>query len=218
MWKLINRITTLYKNIKFLSGNDLKRMYKNLVETSIYYNSSKNIDLPHILTSDESLDMILNSDKSLIRFGDGEYRIIEGYGIPCQKYDKSLSERLRYILKSKENKIIIGINREYYYPNKYNPLLNEIHLEFRIFSIPYYRNILNKLIDYDTIYCNSSITTISADMVVKGQYEKFRKIWNKKNILIVTNKNMLEKIKYNIFDNALNCIYIHTINKCLERV
>ncbi len=209
MKKNIARFITLYRNIKFLCGNDLKNMYRNLIETSIYYNSSTNIKLPNILTSEETLEILLSCDKSLIRFGDGELSIIEGEGIACQKYDINLSKRLREILKTKDKKFIIGINREFYYPNPYNPLLNNTELNFRLFNVPYFRSILNKYIDYETTYCNGTITSISQDMIIEGVYEKFRKIWNKKEILIVTNKNIINKISYNIFDNALHVKYVY---------
>ena len=213
MRRLIRKIITLYKNIKFLSNYDLTNVCKNLIETLYYYDANSKIKLPNILTSEESLELILNCNKSLVRFGDGEYTIIDGIGIPCQKYNKFLSKRLYEILKTKNNKLIIGINREYYYPNKYDPSLNDFQLNFSIFRIPYYRNILNKFIDYDMLYCNSSFTTLNASINKKEYYDKFKKIWEGKNLLIVTNKNMLSKITYNIFDNALSIKYIYISSK-----
>ena len=108
---------------------------------------------------------------------------------------------------------MIGICREYYYPNTYNPMLNDEQLKFSIFYVPYYRQILNNFIDYNTVYCDAAITGISQDMTQKKYYEKFKKIWDKKNLLIVTNSNMLNKITYNIFDNALNIKYIYIPSK-----
>ena len=205
---IIKKFTTLYKNVKFLSSNSLQNLYKDIVDTSVYYNSNANIKLPKILTSEETLDLLLSSNKSLIRFGDGEYSIIDGSDIPCQRYDKVLSGRLYDILKTNDTKFFIGINREYYYP-RYNPLLNDTQLNFSLFRVPYYRKILNKIINYDTIYCNSTITAIGQDRLGEGYYVKFKRLWHNKDLLIVTNKNMLTKLKFNIFDNASNIKYLY---------
>ena len=51
-----------------------------------------------IKTIDETLDTLLNSDDSLIRFGDGEFKIIEGGSIYFQEYDALLAERLLEIV------------------------------------------------------------------------------------------------------------------------
>lgn len=38
------------------------------------------------------------SKRSLARYGDGEFNLCRGHGIPCQRFDASLSKRLREIL------------------------------------------------------------------------------------------------------------------------
>ena len=43
---------------------------------------------------DESLDLILQDNKSVIRFGDGEFDLIRGASIPYQTYDSELANRL----------------------------------------------------------------------------------------------------------------------------
>ena len=63
----------------------------------------------NILNTDESIDVIKNSNKSLVRYGDGEMSIILGGFINFQKYDEVLSRRLREILKSSESNLEIGI-------------------------------------------------------------------------------------------------------------
>ena len=83
--------------------------YKNNLEFCI--NCSKNLDniFPecwqcdnellfkglHIVSREDTVKEIIKKKKSISRFSDGEVLIIYGHGINFQKYDKTLSKRLK---------------------------------------------------------------------------------------------------------------------------
>ena len=64
-----------------------------------------------IYNDDDTLNEIINKNKSITRIGDGELFLINGVGIRFQDYNRNLSQRLLKILNSKENNLLVGINR-----------------------------------------------------------------------------------------------------------
>ena len=74
-----------------------------------------------ILSPEDTLDEIIKKNKSISRFGDGEFELIFGNGIGFQKANKILTQKLKEVIKSKKKGLLVGINIPYnnYYLNKY---------------------------------------------------------------------------------------------------
>ena len=68
----------------------------------------------NIASRKETLDEIINSHKSLARFGDGEFKIIFGIGLDFQEKSKLLKAKLLNVLNSGFNNLLIGINMRYH--------------------------------------------------------------------------------------------------------
>ena len=66
-----------------------------------------------ILSDEETLDEIIYNNKSISRFGDGEFKIIFGISIRFQKTSPYLSERLYEILNNKDSNFLVGLNVPY---------------------------------------------------------------------------------------------------------
>ena len=62
-----------------------------------------------IKSPDETLDELINENKSIVRFGDGEFDIIFGNNIPFQNTSEKLMKKLNEILQSDEKDLLIGI-------------------------------------------------------------------------------------------------------------
>ncbi len=62
-----------------------------------------------IVSNEKTLDEIIYKNKSISRFGDGEYRIIFGENIGFQTADKQLRNKLLEILNIKDKGFIVGI-------------------------------------------------------------------------------------------------------------
>ena len=87
-----------------------------------------------IESDDNTINEILYHNKSISRYGDGEYLIIHGRNINFQKYDKILAKRLKEILRSDEKNLLVGI----YFPFK----KKELDL-YRDFEVKYWRSLCN---------------------------------------------------------------------------
>jgi hypothetical protein len=60
-----------------------------------------------------TLDEIITNNRSISRFGYGEFNLIYEKGIYFQEYNQKLCKKLRKILKSNEDCLLIGIKIPY---------------------------------------------------------------------------------------------------------
>jgi hypothetical protein len=89
-----------------------------------------------IKSTEETLNEIIYNNKSISRFGDGEFLLTIGKNIPFQKYEKKIRDKLSEILLSKEQKLLVGLDLPY--KNSYLKLL-------RNSSFNYWNNWFSKL-------------------------------------------------------------------------
>ena len=82
----------------------------------------------------ETLHEIINNNKSISRFGDGEFNLIFGRSISFQKANKLLSKRLKNILESNEEGLLIGLPDPFTLKNE---CLNKLENKTKKFLLNY---------------------------------------------------------------------------------
>lgn len=120
----MKRIKIFIKNVITLSKYDLMKQRKadiiylteKILSDGIY---EYDIDVPFykrltVLPKNESVNFVTHSEKSFVRFGDGEIKLMMGLDQPFQKYDKEIVDRLFSILINGDNSVLVGINRDYF--------------------------------------------------------------------------------------------------------
>ncbi|KAA5634667.1 DUF1792 domain-containing protein, partial [Pseudomonas aeruginosa] len=55
---------------------------------------------------------IIDNNYSISRYGDGEFKLIDGQNLMFQKYDENLAKRLKEILISNEKNHLVCIPRQ----------------------------------------------------------------------------------------------------------
>ena len=170
---------------------------------------------PKVINSIDSLKKINKEKLSIGRYGDGEFLIINGKSIKFQDYDPLLARRLKEILFAKEDKYYSCIPSIYKYNEtrclKYNEevfWLNEI--------LYYKKTYLNK--EYQNkAYLDACLSRpyirYKKPKVSKELFDEIKKIWNKKDILIVEGKFSRLGVGNNLFDNAKSIKRILCPNK-----
>lgn len=203
------------KNIRTLSKKRLnldELDYSKIIENVLYYIPNSNITRPKVYNTQETIDYLLNSEKSIARFGDGEIILINGNNIGYQKYDPILAQKLKEILKNNQENLIVGINHWYYYP-KYNINSDSLTKNFNLYNMPICRNNLNGLIDFSKQYCDAGFTGYAEySDERKIFFKNIKKLWENKNVVLVHCKEAYEKLKFNIFDNAKEQINVFVPN------
>lgn len=217
-------ILRLINNIRYLCRYNLKELYysnqhkidyKKLAESMnnvSYFQKTKK--QPSILTVDETIEILVNSNKSIARFGDGEFFLTEGVGNCFQEYNNELANRLKEVLKTKSDNILVGINHLYYNIayEEYTDTIQEYFLS-HIWKV---RQIIEKYIDISKQYAAAEFTQLYQIYSIyefKEYFDKVKKIWDNKDIVIGCGKTVFDNIKYNIFSNAKNIQYEYMPSK-----
>ena len=156
-----------------------------------------------IASPDETIDKIVNDKCSISRFGDGEFDMICGVGMKYQKYNKELAKRLKQVLDSDEQGLLIGINNviDLEYSEKYNDFANNFWkgwLHDNKFK-------LLKLLSKNKQYYSSNITRFYIDYKDKswvGDYvQNLRRIWDNQEVVIVEGEYSRLGVGNDLFDN-----------------
>jgi len=157
-----------------------------------------------ILSPWDTLNEIIYNNKSLSRFGDGEFRLIYGDGIRFQKPSKKLSLRLIEVLESQLKNLLIGINNSIKpdYLNKFNKLGKNFWSQW----IEDNKIVMMILLNKNIYYGSSLISRFYIDYEDKSEVPEFvkllKKIWDKKDILIVEGEKTRLGVMNDLLDNV----------------
>ena len=152
---------------------------------------------------DKTLNELIYKNKSISRFGDGEFNLIFGKSLGFQKYNKKLSQRLLEILNIKEKNLLIGINVPYQ-----QKIIETFNIDANKYYIPWLNRIKFKLatILKQKEYYSSRITRFYIDLISKkrvSQYiKRFKLIWDKKDIVIIEGEKSRLGIGNDFFNNS----------------
>ncbi len=143
------------------------------------------IKMPVIKSIDETIDMITENSLSISRYGDGEFDQIDGRREGYQEPDPLLSERLKEILVKPAEGHIVGLADIYgdlsHLDKKYADYFRNVMLKYRTDHYRY--------IDMDRVYYNAFISRVYSEMKdkskSKGWFEKIKKIWDRREVIIV---------------------------------
>lgn len=180
-----NRITYNVFGIRFLIRKQ-KFSQKQLVKlNSKYENLEPDVIYPKIKTAEETLNEIINTNKSIARFGDGEFNLIWGEDLPFQSFSKELQTRLHEILISDNENLIVGIPDIFTSLSAYNKNATNFWRKLIVTNREKIYNILNM----DKQYFNSFVSRPYIDLENKSKcknfFENFKKVWENKDVVFV---------------------------------
>lgn len=158
---------------------------------------------PRIVDVEGTLDMLVATDKSIARFGDGEFMLMSGKSIPFQEYSSSLSERLRETMTDPPENCEIGLGRICWYPDRrFQPHIRKYARKF----VKNYGELMDALVDAERRYYDTNSTqfynSCKPGTGFSGLFAKARAIWDGRDMLLVCGEGILSKLEHDIFDNA----------------
>ena len=140
----------------------------------------------YMVGTNDTLDEIIKFNKSISRYGDGEFAIIDGKGTNFQEYNKKLSERLIEVLNSNENNLLVGIG--YFFQKE---KLDEMITSGRKFWVRWMNHNKFKLLKIlkRNKYYSADITRFyykyKDKSDVPNYIKKLKKLWEGRDILII---------------------------------
>lgn len=162
-----------------------------------------------VMSIDETLDQLLETEQSLIRFGDGEFNLINGNSIAYQEYQEELAQEMREILlhaDDTENKVLICLP-EIFEIFKGSFLQNEDSEKF-------WKQVLDDHGRFFQETCQAKrygSTWISRPYIDNKdkshaitQFEKIKSLFEHKDILIVEGATTRSGVGNDLFNNVLS--------------
>lgn len=162
-----------------------------------------------VMSIDETLDELLKTEKSLVRFGDGEFNLINGNSIAYQEYQEDLAQEMREILlhaDDTENKVLICLP-EIFEIFKGSFLQNEDSEKF-------WKQVLDDHGRFFQETCQAKrygSTWISRPYIDNKdkshaitQFEKIKSLFEHKDILIVEGATTRSGVGNDLFNNVLS--------------
>lgn len=163
--------------------------------------------LPLFRSDEETIRMIMEENKSLGRFGDGEFAI--AFDIPRQKFQKTdprLRDRIRQVITQTDNPdMLIGIANHYGNLERYNA---QAKCGIELYLTEEVRKQHMSLLSPHRVYSDAYMTrpyVIFKDVFTDAPKERFKnlkKIWNGKNVIIVEGAETRLGVGNDLFDNA----------------
>jgi glycosyltransferase family protein len=160
--------------------------------------------MPPIKTIEETIQVLINAKKSIIRYGDGEFQyILDKISLPYQEFDKDLHEGLMFYLYNETNEVIVGL------PDCYRSVLDFKNGEPKKYwksIVVLYLPRLFKIINPNKIYYNANISRFyygyNDGEMVKRRFELIKEVWANRSILVVEGEKSRLGVGNDLFDGA----------------
>ena len=163
--------------------------------------------MPQILSGEIAVERIVNERKSLVRFGDGEFSTMAGrmrHKFQTQIDDK-LAQRLREVLSSENEDLLIGIADNYGSLKKYTA---QAKREIRCYMNAQVRKEHLQLLHPDKVYYDAYVTrpyVMYADNQTDAPQKRFqnlKRIWEERDCIFVEGEFTGLGVGNDLFDNA----------------
>lgn len=159
-----------------------------------------------VMSIDETLDELLATDKSLVRFGDGEFSLINGNSIAYQEYSEELAQEMREILinADKEDNVLVCLP-EIFEIFKGNFLQNKDSENFWKNELDYHGRFFKEICQAKK-YGSTWISRFYIDNKDKSQattqFEKIKALFADEDILIVEGATTRAGVGNDLFNNV----------------
>lgn len=181
----------------------IKNTAKTIASFAMYPISKQKFKKIRILSSQDTIDLIVKNQLSVVRYGDGEFKWMLGIkNESFQKNDKELEKRLLEVFHDNDKKILKCIPLALK-DNSKNTRGSKFF--WRKFTILYSKKLKTHFSTQYT-YGNASFTRpyIANKEKKEAQqlFQKIRKIWDKRDVLIVEGKGTKFGIGNDLLNNA----------------
>ena len=165
----------------------MKRKLKNILAAIVYFLYEKNIlhSSIRVQSIDETLDELLNTNKSLVRFGDGEIVIIKGVDLILQQASLEIGEGLSEILGYQYDGLIVALPNIFDSLSDYNEANKPFWKDHLFFCRKIYETYCNPTRVYGSAFVSRCYYLFRDKSHCSRWFEKIRKIWEDKDVVVV---------------------------------
>lgn len=177
-----------------------------------------NYGLPKVMSIDQTLDLIIQEKVSICRYGDGEFKLMDGDRILFQKDSQHLTNRLKEVIASEDENILVCIpsflDRRHPIFRKKTNKTNKAERKREVAATKYMDNIVATkrlqwyaYFDMERLYGDSLISRFYAEVYDDEKSDrwikKWKQIWSGRKLLIVEGEKTRLGVGNDLFDDAI---------------
>lgn len=184
----------------------MKRKIKNILAAIAYFLYEKGIlhNRIKVHTIDETIDELLNTDKSMVRFGDGEIVMIRGVDLMLQQAAPEIGEGLAEILTYQNDDLMVTIPGIFHTLSDHHKASRQFWMDHLLFNRKVYEKYCNKDRIYGSTFVSRCYYFAEDRSSCDRWFAKIRKIWENKNIVIVEGTRTHNGVGNDLFDSAVS--------------
>jgi glycosyltransferase family protein len=161
-------------------------------------------EIPIVNSSEDLLNQIIERKCSLCRYGDGEFEMMRGrkrlwYQLPNHK----LAERLKEIIHSKNDNVLIAIADNFGNLDKYTTVAADAIREYLYNGT---RKAIMEILEPERVYWNAYVSRpylmYKDKSHAKVIFDLLKKIWLNRNVLIVEGRYSRMGVRNDLFSNC----------------
>lgn len=155
-----------------------------------------------IMSIDDTISVLRNSEKSMVRFGDSDVQVIRGSEVPYQKYDVQLAQRMKKVISAHDENFMVAIPDIFDHLDKYIPRTRSFWKDHLLFCRKYYETLCSADIEYGNAFVSRCYMIFQDKAKCREQFFGIREIWKGKDIVIVEGTATHNGVANNLLDNA----------------
>lgn len=182
----------------------LKRKIKDMLAATVYFLHEKGIlrNSIRVHTIDETIDELLRTEKSMVRFGDGEIVMIKGVDLMLQQASPEIGKGLAEILAYPYDDLMVTIPGIFDTLSDHNKASRQFWRDHLLFCRKTYEKYCNPNRIYGTTFVSRCYYYGKDRSACGGWFAKIRKIWENKDIVIVEGTRTHNGVGNDLFDTA----------------
>lgn len=182
----------------------MKRKMKDILAAIVYFLYEKGIlhSRIRVHTIDETIDELLHTDKSMVRFGDGEIVMIKGVDLMLQQAAPEIGEGLAGILAYRDDGLMVTIPDIFRTLSDHHKASRQFWRDHLLFNRKTYERYCNRDRVYGSTFVSRCYYFTSDRGRCDGWFAKIRKIWENRDIVIVEGTRTHNGVGNNLFDSA----------------
>lgn len=182
----------------------MKRKIKDILAAVVCFLYEKGVlhNRIRVHTVDETIDELLHTEKSMVRFGDGEIVMIRGGSLMLQKASPEIAEGLAEILRYTEDDLIVTIPGIFETLSDHRKASRQFWRDHLLFCRKTYEKYCNPDRIYYSTFVSRCYYYLDDRSGVGAQFAKIRKIWENRDIVIVEGEKTHNGVGNDLFDTA----------------
>ena len=182
----------------------MKRFVKDIfaqIDYSLYRSGLKKCPV-RVYTIDETIEELIRTNKSMIRFGDGEITMIRGRSLKLQQVEPEIIDGLKRMLGYEHEGMMVTIPDIFGDLSIYRKQSRQFWKDHLLFS----RKVYERYCNTDREYYNTSISrfyiTLDDQSKCQNWLEGIRRIWLDKDVVVVEGERTHNGVENDLLDTA----------------